>query len=246
MKHQPTPQELSEALIGIVLKSPGVEGFLNELTSLAAAALSRPDEDFHCAITLIRRPGPRVLASSTDQAKRADELQYAHGDGPCLRTAMEDVTTEVTDFQSDQRWPEYSRAAVECGVSAVLAVPMSLPGDTKSGLNIYATEPHTYSRPEVAAAKEFARQASAAVQLAVRMADLEATSEDLLAAMSSRTTIDLAVGIIMGQSRCPQDEAFRILRAASSHRNRKLREVAAELVQSLNGAPPETHFDLQD
>ncbi|CEA09389.1 ANTAR domain protein [Arthrobacter saudimassiliensis] len=246
MRHQPTPQELSEALIGIVLKSPGLEGFLNELTSLAAAALSRPGEEFHCAVTLIRSSGPRVLASSTELAQQADELQYAHGDGPCLRAAVDEVTTEVTDFRTDQRWPEYFEAAVKQGIRAVLAVPMSLPGQTKSGLNIYGTEPHVFSEPEADAVKEFARQATAAVQLAVRIADMETTSEDLLAAMSSRTTIDLAVGIIMGQSRCSQDEAFRILRAASSHRNRKLRDIAAELVQSLNGAAPETHFELHD
>ncbi|WP_253905045.1 ANTAR domain-containing protein [Arthrobacter sp. H14] len=61
--------------------------------------------------------------------------------------------------------------------------------------------------------------------------------------MKTRTTIDLAVGIIMGQSRCSQDEAFALLRSASSTRNIKLREVAAGIVASTGSPPASTHFN---
>jgi AmiR/NasT family two-component response regulator len=37
--------------------------------------------------------------------------------------------------------------------------------------------------------------------------------------MASRTTIDLAVGIIMARRRCTQAEAFEVLRTASSRGN---------------------------
>ncbi|WP_424991742.1 ANTAR domain-containing protein [Nesterenkonia salmonea] len=37
--------------------------------------------------------------------------------------------------------------------------------------------------------------------------------------MESRTTIDLAAGIIIGQNRCSQEEAIAILKKASNHRN---------------------------
>lgn len=69
-------------------------------------------------------------------------------------------------------------------------------------------------------------------------------ADDLGAAMESRTTIDLAAGIIMGQNRCPQNEAMAILAKASSGRNKKLRDVAARLVSSFDGAPATTHFDV--
>lgn len=38
------------------------------------------------------------------------------------------------------------------------------------------------------------------------------------------------------------DEAFRILRAAYNHRDRKLRAVAADLVAKVGGGPVSTHF----
>jgi AmiR/NasT family two-component response regulator len=61
--------------------------------------------------------------------------------------------------------------------------------------------------------------------------------------MESRTAIDLAAGIIMGQNRCSQEEAMAILVKASSGRNQKLRTVAENLVASLTSQDAFTHFD---
>ncbi|BBE24340.1 hypothetical protein MN0502_32230 [Arthrobacter sp. MN05-02] len=79
--------------------------------------------------------------------------------------------------------------------------------------------------------------------MAVRVAHLSDTGHQLRAAMSSRTTIDVAAGIIMGQNRCSHDTAMTILKAASSGRNRKLADVAAAVVASIGQELPETHFD---
>jgi AmiR/NasT family two-component response regulator len=57
----------------------------------------------------------------------------------------------------------------------------------------------------------------------VRAAEPEATLE-------TRTAIDVAVGIIMVQNRCSQDEAFELLKAASGACNVKLHVVAAAVV----------------
>ncbi len=61
--------------------------------------------------------------------------------------------------------------------------------------------------------------------------------------MLSRTAINLACGIIMGQNRCSQTEAMAILVKVSSHRNQKLREVAEEIVKQLSGEEVITNFD---
>lgn len=53
--------------------------------------------------------------------------------------------------------------------------------------------------------------------------------------MASRSVIDQALGIIMGQNRCTATDAFDILRAASNHRNIKLRDIANEIVTRVSG-----------
>jgi AmiR/NasT family two-component response regulator len=53
----------------------------------------------------------------------------------------------------------------------------------------------------------------------------------------------MAVGIIMAQNRCSQQDAFEILKTASSTRNAKLHDVATSVVNSLGQGPARTHYD---
>jgi AmiR/NasT family two-component response regulator len=68
----------------------------------------------------------------------------------------------------------------------------------------------------------------------------------MVGACESRTTIDLATGIIMEQIRCSQDEAFTLLRNASQSRNQKLHDVANDILNNRPGSHSKatiTHFD---
>lgn len=55
----------------------------------------------------------------------------------------------------------------------------------------------------------------------------------------SSSVIDQAVGILMGQQRCNAATAFDLLRQASQNRNRKLRDIAAEIITNVSGEPPQ-------
>jgi hypothetical protein len=65
--------------------------------------------------------------------------------------------------------------------------------------------------------------------------ETEETARDAVAgATSTRSVIDQARGILMGQLKLCADDAFQMLVSTSSHRNVKLVMVAAELVQLAN------------
>jgi AmiR/NasT family two-component response regulator len=67
----------------------------------------------------------------------------------------------------------------------------------------------------------------------------EATLTDhLRTALSSRSVIDQAIGIIIGMQHCPVDTAFDMLRTVSQNRNIPLRDVAADLVAKTVSSPP--------
>lgn len=90
----------------------------------------------------------------------------------------------------------------------------------------------------------YSYHASKALRRAVRISQLAEAKAHLLAAMESRTAIDLATGAIMAQNRCSQETAIKILTIASSTRNVKLRDIAASVVASLSQDPKvRTHFD---
>ncbi len=76
----------------------------------------------------------------------------------------------------------------------------------------------------------FADQAAIVLANAQVYWDARLLSENLTEALQSRETIDHAVGIIMAsRGRSPKD-AFQVLVRVSQRENRKLREVAADLV----------------
>ena len=66
---------------------------------------------------------------------------------------------------------------------------------------------------------------------------LEAEIAGLRAALESRATIEQAKGIVMATMHCTADEAFDLLKQQSQYENRKLREIARDLVISTSRRP---------
>jgi AmiR/NasT family two-component response regulator len=64
--------------------------------------------------------------------------------------------------------------------------------------------------------------------------DCQTEYDQLHAAMKTRPTIDQAKGILMAQHGCAAEEAFGMLSEASQRSNRKLREVAEGIVESVH------------
>lgn len=234
---------VNEYLYGKILEFDEIETFLNALTRLAVHELSEGGEDVLCGITLLRNKHAGTVASSSEEAQHMDEIQYAYDDGPCLSAARNQAMVEVSDLAEEHRWPDYARDITRYGIRSVLAIPFQLESGDAAALNLYAPEPGKFTLGRVRAAHNFAQQASQALALSIRLAEHREAEADLLEAMKSRTTIDIALGIIMGQNSCNQDEAFRILQSASNSRNIKLREIAASVVSSTGTEPPATHFD---
>lgn len=236
---------VGEFLRDLAVDATDLEAFLNALVRLAVHNLAHPDEELLAAITLLRHKKAGTVASSSERAQKMDEIQYNYADGPCLRAAREHSLVHVSDLRSDDRWPdEYKKNVTEEGIRSVLGVPIILDSDEgDAGLNLYSDEPDRFDEESIKAAEEYAREASRALSLALRFARHRDTEEDLTAALESRSTIAMAIGIIMGQNRCSQEEAFRLLKSASSSRNIKLRELAASLVASADPSSEGTHFD---
>lgn len=227
----------------LLLNSEDISTFLHEFTALLAERLTTGDTPMWCAVSLLRERRAGTAASSSPQAGALDELQNTFPDGPCMAAIREHAVIRVGDVRDDPRWADYHAAAAQQGVRSILGLPFELQETAKAGLNVYSATPHDFSPETIASIQHEVRQASSALRLAVTLARHRDVEADLRAAMSSRTVIDLAVGIIMGQNRCGQDKAVGILKSASSHRNVKLRDLAADLVAALDPQPPSTHFE---
>lgn len=228
----------------LVIDSEDVSSFLSELCEFSAKSFSASmGMEVVCAVTLHRHRRLTTAAWSTPDARKFDEIQQGFGEGPCLHSMETQTTVLVRDTRTDPRWPDYCQAMAALGQLSVLGVPLALDEGATAALNIFATVPDAFDPGTITSAELFASQAQRALRLAVRIGVRQQLADDLRAAMESRTAIDLAAGIIMGQNRCSQHEAMAILTKASSGRNKKLRDVAAGLVSSFDGVPVTTHFD---
>ena len=233
-----------EQLQNLVVDSSDVNGFLHELCAYSARAISEYMElPVMCAVTLSRRHRSTTAAWNDPRARLMDEIQHSYGAGPCLHAMNTGTTVLVPDTRHDTRWPEYGQAIAELGQLSVLAVPLTLDAESKAALNIFAPDVNAFGSKAIDDAELFAAHAQSSLRLAVRVATSQELAADLRTAMESRTAIDLAAGIIMGQNRCSQEEAMTILVKASSSRNQKLRAVAENMVASFTRQDAFTHFD---
>jgi GAF domain-containing protein len=145
---------------------------------------------------------------------------------------------QMFDLGEDARWPAWVRAARQKEIHSVLATPLVIDGDRTGCLNLYGFAAKAFNEEEVRRVDIFAAQASTALTLARRLQAHERHVVEADAALRSRAVIDQAAGIIMAQQQCSADEAMRLLRAHSSNANRKIRDIAAEIVERTSGAPP--------
>jgi GAF domain-containing protein len=234
-------------LVGLqnaLLKADSVEQFLHELALLSTRLVA---DGLSCGMTLRQRGRPPATAACTDPlASRADEIQYQTGDGPCLHAIRRAEVVRIDDLATFGRWPRFSRQAVKLGIRSCLALPLFDDSEPAGALNLYARRQAAFGPAETTRAERFARNASGALTLALRMASCNDLNDQLRSSIVSRAVIDQALGVIMATERCPRDKAFALLRTASQNTNVKLRDLAATIVTSVSGEPPRATTTFQD
>ena len=236
------PHPLAMTLYDLLAEDRDVPDLLDDLARLAADHLQR-GQDVHCGIILRREKSKIVVASSSETASQMDEIQAGFEQGPCIQAMTDGAIIVVTDARAESRWPDYMEVVRGHGLASALAVPLELGELGEAAMNFYTRHPGLFDEDDVVDAQRYADLVGKALRIALRIADHADAARHRRAAMESRTAIDIAIGIIMAQNRCSQDEAFSVLQGASSHRNVKLRLLAEEVVASLGHGAPETPFD---
>ncbi|RJN31435.1 GAF and ANTAR domain-containing protein [Nesterenkonia natronophila] len=235
-------RDFSAELSQLLMHDHDIVQVLNSLAKMAEHRLSS-GRTVRCGIVLERPRRNIVVASGSAEAQQMEETQTGFGDGPCLEAQRTGNVIRIPDVRHERRWPPYMEEVRKNGPLSVLAVPLKIDASSTAAMNFYSYEAGDFADDSLEVAVEFANTASTTVAIALRIAEHSETAEDRKRAMESRTTIDIAVGIIMGQNRCSQDQAVQILKRASNHRNMKLRELAEQIISKVGEAAPSTSFE---
>lgn len=182
-------------------------------------------------------PGGYVTLCATDPAvKEVDEVQYRTG-GPCVDAIS--GSSEVMLTLPSGRWPEFSRAAAGAGTTAVWSLPLEGVAEVGASLNLYASTPAPWTAESARIAPALASKAATILAHRSALARCEELNATLQRALDTRTVIGQAQGVLMARQRIGADEAFEILRRASQRTNRKLRDIAADIVSGMTGERPD-------
>lgn len=181
----------------------------------------------HAGISLIRGKDRSIetKAATSDLPRQLDDLQFEFKEGPCY-DAMVDGSPDVQvsdDIRHDQRWPKYVPRAVELGLKAQMGVRLFNRDGLHGALNLYSTQDVRIPQETVEVASLFAVNAAVVLGRAHR-------EENLQTAITTRTTIGVAMGLMMARYQISQEQAFQFLTRISQDTNTKLREVAERVI----------------
>jgi GAF domain-containing protein len=223
--------EAMEALARLPLRELSMESLLQTVADLTKTVMPGNPE---ASVLLLVKDRPTTVVSTGQLATDLDEMQYDRGHGPCLHAARSGELTEIPDTRADDRWPDYLTRAVEHGNFSSLSVPLAIDKEEEvtGALNIYARRPGAFDSDSRAVAARLAPHAAVATGNLYAYRSARDLADNLQVALESRAVIDQAKGILMERHKLTADQAFQLLVQASMQANRKLRDVAADLLHT--------------
>ena len=233
-------ESLSEALTamsGFFVGDATLKETLQRVSDLACDTV--PNADMVGLTMLV--DGRAATAVFTDsEAPEIDTAQYESGIGPCLDAFRHRQVFRIDDMAGDTQWPAFSRVAADHGIRSSMSLPLLARHEGVGALNFYSRSPSGFSSEDVETGLQFASHAAIVLANSQAYWDAQQLGQDMIAAMQSRATIEQAKGILMGAQRCSADEAFQVLVRASQRENRKLREIADQIVARIAGGHDDT------
>jgi putative methionine-R-sulfoxide reductase with GAF domain len=233
------------AQFGKVVASVGVsidddDHLLEVLHRLTLAACEFIDAADYASVSLDVRDRTFTACSTDPCTDSVDSEQYIFDDGPCLTAARENTVVVADCVEGDPRWPRFGPAARAAGLSAVLAAPIGVAGNSMGAINLYSRARGGFDDIDEQLLNALtSATANAVSDFSVRRSAQE-TIEGLRAAMVHRAPIEQAKGILMALYRIDADAAFARLVTQSQHENVKLRDVAVGFVESVSAADTTT------
>jgi GAF domain-containing protein len=228
----------------------GAESVQATLRTVASSGVTLIAAVHECGVTVLHDGRPSTDAATGGVVYEVDNFQYDVDQGPCLHALLSGDATEISSMAAEQRWPTYASFAAERGLCSSLSLPLTLghgaplaaPVVSSPGIaaavaagrvgvmNLYSDREAPFSADERWVAEAFATHAAAALANARAFEAAQRLTVELQVALRSRAGIEQAKGILMARHGVSADEAFDLLRQRSQRANRKLRDIAEELV----------------
>jgi GAF domain-containing protein len=172
----------------------------------------------------------RFVAASDDYIGEVERLQVHTGEGPCVDAYTTGRQVLVDDLDQTTRFPAFAAAAHRAGMRGVYSFPLRV-GDIRLGaLNLYCTTPGDLNEQEARVAQLVGDLATSYLLSADATERATKLATQLEHALHSRVVIEQAKGKLSLAWDTDVSEAFERMRTYARSHNRRLRDVATEVL----------------
>ena len=213
----------------------GLEDLLRHVAAFAVRAIPGADG---AGLTLLENDRPDTIVASSEFVKEVDAIQYGLGQGPCITAAAEGRTVMSGSLQGEKRWPRFGPRVAQLGVHSVLSLPLMSSHGALGAMNVYGHTRDSFDQRSIELGELFAVPAAISVRNAQVLAQAKRVAAQLQSALTSRSVIDQALGIVMSRTGCSADEAFAKLVTMSQADNQKVSVIAQRLVADARRRGP--------
>jgi hypothetical protein len=173
-----------------------------------------------------------VAASSDEEMQLLELFELQHAEGPCLDCYRNGSAVRCDDLAREgERWPVFAPEATSRGFGSVYAVPMRLRADVIGSLNLLSADTHGLDADDLVAAQALADVATIGILQHRAAEEHQLLAEQLQYALTSRVLVEQAKGVLAEHATLDMDTAFAALRRYSRDHNRRLVDVAQDVVQ---------------
>jgi GAF domain-containing protein len=167
------------------------------------------------------------------------EIAVTSGNVPLVLTSGDDPIREalryreprrLDDTAQDQRWPLFAARLRKHGYHSCLVLPLPTEHFPTAAVVLLSRAPHRFNDHSYDIILLVALHAGVTLDNIEVLHNSRRMVRHLTTALDTRHTIGLAQGLLMRHFSCDADGGFTLLRKASQHTNRKLRDIAADLV----------------
>src|SRR5215216_1289420 len=172
----------------------------------------------------------RSVADSDKRVGHLEELQIKHGEGPCIDAFDDKELVHAADLAAERRWPDFSPAAVDRGLRAVLASPIPYNQMAIWVVAVFSAKAHPWSPEGELALVAFTDHAALTIANTMQSEQRGERATQLQRALDARVLIEQAKGALVAREGVTPGEAFEQMRRRARAERRRVVEIAREIM----------------
>jgi GAF domain-containing protein len=172
----------------------------------------------------------RAIAASNEDTHHLEVFALQHQEGVCLDVYRSGKPEQIATAGTTDRWPHFSRLTLEHGYGWVCGIPLRHGNEIIGALNLFRETEEPLGEDDVRLAQALADVATVALLQRRERTQALRHATHLQIALDSRVLIEQAKGVLAERLGVSPDEAFQALRREARNANRKVHDLAHDVV----------------